>query len=451
MKKTLIALLLYMLMPAVSFGQQKYALVIGNSRYTDIVPLKNPVNDAKDMKDALESLGFSVEIVLDGNIERMQNSVQNFKSRLSASRNSYGFFFYAGHGVQSKGENYLIPLGANIQSENQLPYLALSVQALLNDLGDARNELNMIVLDACRDNPFGWSRSGSRGLSVVSHAPAGSFIMYATSANAKADDGDGKNGLFTGQLLKNIKSPGLSVRDVFDKTGADVKRVSGGKQIPQSADQHFETASIFLAARPSPTPSPSPGPSPSPAPGPAPTPRPIPPPSPTPSNIIRTRTKTIVNDGNEYFCDGRNFSESPGAKAYKSNLDGLNIKNFEISFDFIAESYRNQWVLMLGKLDCVLGIRLLDDGRIFVATRNNAKPYLISAKYRPRVNNRVKLVYENKRLQVQINDFPIEVIDILLDISREDNILSSINQANGIAFRGYIKNITVICEPGYIP
>src|SRR5215469_8056535 len=146
----------------------------------------------------------------------------NFTRRLGASPHGYGFFFYAGHGVQSGGDNYLIPVDAqNIQSENHLRQRAVSVQTMLDNFNDAGNELNMVVLDACRDNPFGWARSGSRGLSVVS-APAGSIIMYATSANSTADDGIGSNGLFTGQLLNNLKTPGLSVRDVFDKTGEDV-------------------------------------------------------------------------------------------------------------------------------------------------------------------------------------------------------------------------------------
>jgi len=109
----------------------------------------------------------------------------------------------------------------------------------------------MIVLDACRDNPFGWARSGSRGLSVVSRAPAGSIIMYATSANSTADDGgSGRNGLFTGQLLNNLKTPGLSVQEVFNKTGEGVIIASEGKQHPEIAIKFFTTA--YLGSKPGP-------------------------------------------------------------------------------------------------------------------------------------------------------------------------------------------------------
>jgi formylglycine-generating enzyme required for sulfatase activity len=149
--------------------------------------------------------------------------------------------------VQSAGDNYLIPVDANnILSENHLRQRAVSVQTLLDNLDSARNELNMIVLDACRDNPFGWARSGSRGLSVLSRAPPGSIIMYATSANSTADDGTGRNGLFTGELLKNLNTPGLSVRDIFDRTGEDVLRASGGRQHPELSVRYFAAASVFL-------------------------------------------------------------------------------------------------------------------------------------------------------------------------------------------------------------
>ena len=247
MKRSALFLIIF-ITGAFVWAQQKYALVIGNGAYTGISSLSNPVNDANDIGDALQSLGFTVDRVLDGNLDQMELSIMNLRRRLGASQNTYGFFFYAGHGVQSNGENYLIPVDANIQSENHLRQRAVSVQTLLDNLTDAGNELNMIVLDACRDNPFGWSRSGSRGLSVVSRAPSGSIIMYATSANSVASDGSGRNGLFTGQLLNNLKSPGLSVRDIFDRTGEDVLRVSGGRQHPELSLRYFAASSVFLGS-----------------------------------------------------------------------------------------------------------------------------------------------------------------------------------------------------------
>jgi len=172
---------------------QKFALVIGNSNYTGISKLTNPANDANDMAAALQSLGFTVDKVIDGDLDQMENAVDNLKRKLGSTRNSYGFFFYAGHGVQANGRNYLIPLPAtNIQNETHLRDRAVSLDFILDSLKEAGNELNMIVLDACRDNPFGWNRSGTRGLSLVSNAP-GSIVMYAAASGQKADDGSGKN------------------------------------------------------------------------------------------------------------------------------------------------------------------------------------------------------------------------------------------------------------------
>ena len=255
-KSPLLSVLLFsvvLLTPQTLFAQQKYALVIGNSNYSGISRLTNPVNDANDMEAALKGLGFTVEKVLNGSLEQMERAVQNLSGRLAASRNSYGFFFYAGHGVQANGENYLIPIQANnIQNETNLRQRAVSLQFVLESLSEAGNELNMIVLDACRDNPFGWSRSGSRGLTVVSRAPSGSIVMYATGANAVADDGTGRNGIFTGQLLNNLKTQGLSVFEVFDKTMGDVGKVTNGKQQPELSLRYSGAASAYLGQRPAP-------------------------------------------------------------------------------------------------------------------------------------------------------------------------------------------------------
>ncbi|MDR2952018.1 MAG: caspase family protein, partial [Treponema sp.] len=206
----------------VTEAQQKYALVIGNGNYTALGRLRNPVNDAEDVAAALNDLGFSVDKVLDGDLDRTENAVLRLRNRLSAAKNSYGFLFYAGHGVQSNGVNYLIPIGANIPSEGSLRERSVSVQWMLGELNDAGNELNVVVLDACRDNPFFWGRSGSRGLTVIGNQPADSIVVYATSAGSVAQDGTGRNGLFTSYLLKNLKTPGLEIKEIFNRTGIDV-------------------------------------------------------------------------------------------------------------------------------------------------------------------------------------------------------------------------------------
>jgi formylglycine-generating enzyme required for sulfatase activity len=246
----------------------------------------------------LQSLGFTVEKVLDGSLDQIETAVMRLKNRLSVSKNSYGFFFYAGHGVQSNGENYLIPIGANITSENSLRNRAVSVQWALSELNDAGNELNVVVLDACRDNPFAWARSGSRGLSVIANQPADSIVVYATSAGSTAADGTGRNGLFTAQLLKNIKTPGLEVTELFRRTGADVAQASDRKQIPAVYSQFFGNAylgSAPVATAPvQPTPVPQPTPIPQPTPQPTPTPSPQPSPQPTPAPEIQPAAQPIA-------------------------------------------------------------------------------------------------------------------------------------------------------------
>jgi hypothetical protein len=221
----------------------KYALVIGNGNYTALGKLKNPVNDAQDVAEALKELGFTVNTVLDGDLNTMENAVVKLKDSLSASPKSYGFLFYAGHGVQSNGVNYLIPVGANIPSAGFLRDRTVSVQAMLNELNDAGNELNVVVLDACRDNPFNWARSSSsRGLTVIENQPADSIVVYATSAGSTALDGEGRNGLFTTHLLNNLRTPGLEVKEIFNRTGEDVIAASNRQQVPAVYVQFFGNA-----------------------------------------------------------------------------------------------------------------------------------------------------------------------------------------------------------------
>jgi len=261
MKKIALVYCFFILSIFSVFAQQKYALVIGNGAYSGISRLNNPVNDANDMAATLQGLGFTVNKVLNGNLEQMENAVTNLSRQLSKSRNSYGFFFYAGHGVQASGENYLIPVEAsNIQNETQLRLRAVSLQSVMESLSDAGNELNMIVLDACRENPFGWSRSTTRGLTVVRGAPTGSIVMYATSANSVAEDGNGRNGLFTSHLLNNLKTSGLSVFEVFDRIMGDVIKAASGRQHPELSLRFSGATSAYLGSRPVQPSSPNPSP-----------------------------------------------------------------------------------------------------------------------------------------------------------------------------------------------
>jgi len=137
---------------------------------------------------------------------------------------------------------------ANIPDENFLKNRTVAVQEMLDELNDAKNEFNVVVLDACRDNPFSWKRGGSRGLTIVSGQPADSIIVFSTSAGSTASDGTGRNGLFTGCLLKNIKIPGLEVTEMFRRTNADVASESKNQQRPAVYNQFYGTA--YLGAKP---------------------------------------------------------------------------------------------------------------------------------------------------------------------------------------------------------
>jgi len=286
------------------FAQQKYALVIGNGQYSNFGSLKNAVNDANDVAAALQGLGFTVDKVINGDLSRMESAAVKLRNQLGANRNAYGFFFYAGHGVQWQGENYLIPVDANIPDSDFLRQRAVSVQAILDMLNKTKNALNIIVLDACRDFPAVWTRSADRGLAVV-HPPTDSIIMYATGAGRTASDGTGRNGLFTTHLLKHLTTPGIEVNELFRRTMSDVARASNSEQRPalytDFADIAYlgtKPAPVATAptqpapAQPTPAPAVQPPPAPAPAPQPAattpaavPQPAPAPAPQPTPTAV----------------------------------------------------------------------------------------------------------------------------------------------------------------------
>ncbi len=218
---------------------KRIALVIGNSNYEGMGKLANPVNDAEDMGETLSNLGFDVEVVTDAGLEKMEEAVLHFRDKLAASPGSVGVFFYAGHGVQSGGENYLIPVDARINSESLLRNRAVPLQFILDSLKEANNQVNIVILDACRDNPFSWARSSSRGLAVVGQQPPGSIVVYSTSAGRVAQDGTGRNSVFTEELIQHLQTPGIDITEVLRRTGEAVQSKTGGVQIPAIYSQFF--------------------------------------------------------------------------------------------------------------------------------------------------------------------------------------------------------------------
>ena len=215
--------------PGTPMAEQRIALVMGNEAY-EMAPLRNPGNDARALASVLRDCGFQVDLVINANRYTMFKAIRTFGQRIEGG--GVGLFYFAGHGIAVKGINYLIPVATEITSEEEVEIQALSVQSVLNKMEAARNRLNILILDACRNNPFGrGSRSGSQGLAQVD-APTGSFISYATAPGATTSDGEGANGLFTEHLLKVMGQPGLKVEEVFKRVRVNVKHASNDLQIP---------------------------------------------------------------------------------------------------------------------------------------------------------------------------------------------------------------------------
>lgn len=213
-------------------AEKRVALVIGNSRY-ESAPLRNPVNDANLIATTLRELGFDVIARTDANLTEMRSAIKEFSRKIQGG--SVGLFYYAGHGMQSGGRNFLIPIGAQIEAEGDLVLETLDLNSVLEQMGLAQNRLNIVILDACRNNPFTRSsRSGVQGLAQV-NAPAGTFIAYATAPGQTASDGKGQNGLYTQELLSNLRAPGLPIEEVFKRVRVQVKQKSNGLQVPWDA------------------------------------------------------------------------------------------------------------------------------------------------------------------------------------------------------------------------
>ena len=209
---------------------QKVALVIGNSAYA-VSPLLNPANDARDMADALRETGFEVLEYQDiQDVAEMKKAIRLFGSKIL--NGGVGLFYYAGHGLQVNGKNYLIPTKAEIYSEEEVEYESVDVGFVLAQMENAGNRMNIIILDACRNNPFARSwRSSSQGLAFID-APTGTLIAYATAPGKVASDGTGDNGLYTEELLNQISVEGLKIEDVFKQVRAAVIERSARQQTP---------------------------------------------------------------------------------------------------------------------------------------------------------------------------------------------------------------------------
>ena len=222
----------------------KHALVVGNADYQHKGRLRNPLNDARAISSTLRELGFEVTTLENADKRMMERSFREFGRTLVATK-ATGLFFYAGHGMQVKGENYLLPVDINPKNEDDIRYDAVPLGKLMGQFARAENRMNLVILDACRNNPFVSSfRSINTGWAQL-NAPNDTFIAYATSPGQVAADGEGSNGLFTSKLLEHMKSPGLKVEEVFKRVRIDVQKKSSGNQTPW--DSSSLTAEFYFA------------------------------------------------------------------------------------------------------------------------------------------------------------------------------------------------------------
>jgi hypothetical protein len=212
--------------------QIKKALVIGCSKYEHANPLVNPLNDANGMESVLKKLGFEVFKSIDPTQKDLKIKIDEFGEQLKGT--DVGLFYFAGHGVQVKGLNYLIPSDANLTSEKIVEYDCVEAGRVLVHMEDARTAINIMILDACRNNPFerSWARGVNlRGLATM-RAPKGSLVAYSTEPGNTASDGEGNNGLYTEAVLNNIEARATPVLTMFQKVRLEVMQKSKEEQMP---------------------------------------------------------------------------------------------------------------------------------------------------------------------------------------------------------------------------
>ena len=208
----------------------RIALVIGNAAYVHAPALANPTNDAKSMAVILRKLGFKVIEVIDGNRQQMSDAIVQMQAILKGQQ-AIGMLYYAGHGLQLDWRNYMVPVSAKLASASDVPKETIDINLVIQSFKDAKTRMNIIVLDACRDNPFE-GESSAKGLAQLD-APPGTYLAYATSPGNVAEDGDASsgNGLFTQYLIKELQRP-ARIEDVFKRVRLQVRQKSEGRQIP---------------------------------------------------------------------------------------------------------------------------------------------------------------------------------------------------------------------------
>jgi uncharacterized caspase-like protein len=222
----------------------RVALVIGNGKYADAA-LPNALNDAADIARELKAAGFSVTHRENASLKEMHLALREFGDRLG--KTATGVFYYAGHGLQVRGRNYLVPVDADIAREDEVQFSALDLAAVMEKLDSARNPVNLVILDACRNNPFGKRFTvAAQGLAQVD-APPGTLIAFSTAPGSVAADGTGRNGLYTRHLLEQMKKPGAPIEETFKSVRAAVRKESRGAADP--VGEHLARNAVRIPRR----------------------------------------------------------------------------------------------------------------------------------------------------------------------------------------------------------
>jgi uncharacterized caspase-like protein len=242
----MLAALLFAAPPALAGA--RLALVIGNGKYVNAPALENPANDAADLAKALRGVGFEVIALQDASRDAMTKALREFSTRLRGTE--MVLFFYAGHGMQMNGENYLLPVDADIQTPADVRFNTVNLTDIQQEI-EASGRVNIMILDACRNNPFAerLAQSGraapSRGLGRIDASGEGSLIVYSTQPNNVALDGSGRNSPFTAALLRHVATPGIEVRQMLSRVRGDVLATTDRKQTPW--DSSSLTGDVYLA------------------------------------------------------------------------------------------------------------------------------------------------------------------------------------------------------------
>ena len=231
-----LSLLTLLCLATPSAAERRVALVIGNTSYTAATPLKNPGNDAKAIAGSLRELGFAVTLALDLGKANFEKTIRDFSDSLSGAQAAV--FFYAGHGLQVDGRNYMVPVDAKVGNEADLPFELVAIDIVLQKLAHHRIT-NIVIFDACRDNPLGeklskaLARTNAVGTGLANvYASAGTLISFSTQPFHVALDGDGNNSVYSGALTKHIATPDIDVLDVFKRVRRDVYEKSNREQLP---------------------------------------------------------------------------------------------------------------------------------------------------------------------------------------------------------------------------